>query len=104
MNTALQLAREVLPALATLHDSRDVTHGAIGPERLVLTPQARVMIVDHVFGAALAKLQYPRVRLWREFRVAVPPSAGVTRFDPRADVADGRADGARAAGRAAPSR
>ena len=86
INTVLQLAREVFPALATLHDSRDVTHGALGPERLVMTPQGRVLIADHVFGAALAKLQYPRVRLWRDFRIAMPPAAGVPRFDARADV------------------
>lgn len=87
VNTALQLAREILPALATLHDSRSVTHGALGPERLVLTPQARLTIVDHGLGVALGKLQYPRTRLWREFRIAVPPAAGVPRFDARADVA-----------------
>jgi hypothetical protein len=87
VNTTLQLAREVLPALATLHDSRGITHAALGPERLVLTPQARVMVVDHQFGAAIAKLQYPRTRLWREFRIAMPPAASAPRFDARADVA-----------------
>lgn len=87
INTALQIAREILPALATLHDSRNVTHGALGPERLILTLQARIAIVDHGLGAALAQLQYPRTRLWREFRIAMPPAAGVPRFDARADVA-----------------
>jgi hypothetical protein len=87
VNAALQVAREVLPALAVLHDSRGVTHGAVGLERLVLTPQARVMITDYALGAALGKLQFPRTRLWREFRIAMPPSAGIPRFDTRADVA-----------------
>jgi len=86
VNAALQVAREVLPALAVLHDSRNVVHGAIAPERLVLTPQGRLVIVDHVFASVIEKLQYPRTRLWKEFRIAVPPSAGLPRFDPRSDV------------------
>jgi len=86
VGTALQVAREILPALATLHDSRAVTHGAIGLERLVLTPSGRILLVDVVLGSALEKLQYPRSRLWREFRVAMPPSAGIPRFDTRADI------------------
>jgi hypothetical protein len=31
-------------------------------------------------------MQYGRERLWHEFRVAMPPSAGIPRFDQRADV------------------
>lgn len=88
VNAALQVAREVLPALGVLHDSRGVTHGAVGLERLILTPQARVVITDFALGAGLTKLQFPRTRLWREFRIAMPPSASVPRFDTRADVAN----------------
>ncbi len=87
VNAVLQVAREVLPALAVLHDSRGVTHGALGLERLVLSPHGRVGIVDYALGAALTKLQFPRTRLWRDFRIAMPPSAGIPRFDARADVA-----------------
>ena len=87
VNAALQVARELLPALAVLHDSRNVTHGALGPERIVLGPQSRVVIVDHGLGLALERLRYPRSRLWKEFRVAMPPSAGLPQFDQRADVA-----------------
>ncbi len=87
VNAVLQVAREVLPAIAVLHDSRGVTHGALSLERLVLSPHGRVGIVDHALGAALTKLQFPRTRLWRDFRIAMPPSAGIPRFDTRADVA-----------------
>ena len=31
-------------------------------------------------------MQFGRERLWHEFRVAMPPSAGIPRFDQRADV------------------
>ena len=45
------------------------------------------MVTDHALGAAIEKLQYPRPRLWKDFRIAMPPAAGLPRFDQRADVA-----------------
>ena len=87
VHAALQVGREVLPALATLHGSRDVTHGCVAAERLVLTRIGRVVVTDHTIGAAIEKLQYPRPRLWKDYRIAMPPVAGVPRFDTRADVA-----------------
>jgi hypothetical protein len=87
VNAALQVVREVLPALAVLHDSRGVTHGTVGLERMVLTAQGRVVLVDYALGLAVERLQYPRSRLWKDFRLAMPPTAGVPRLDQRADVA-----------------
>ena len=58
----------------------------IAPERLIVTPNARLIILEHVLGAAIEQLQFGRDRLWQEFRVAMPPSAGLPRFDHRADV------------------
>jgi PEGA domain len=87
INAALCLIRQLVPAVALLHENaRDVAHGLIAPERLVVTPHARMLIVEHVLGAAVEQLHWSRERLWREFRVAVPPTAGVPRFDHRADV------------------
>src|SRR5262249_19525471 len=40
----------------------------------------------HVLGAAIEQLQFGRERLWQEFRVAMPTSAGLPRFDHRGDV------------------
>src|SRR5580765_3946204 len=38
INSALCLIRQLVPAVAMLHESaRDVSHGALGPERLVVT-------------------------------------------------------------------
>jgi hypothetical protein len=88
VNMALQVGREVLSALAVLHDSRGVTHGALGLERLILTPQGRVILADYALGGAFEKLQMARTRLWRDFRIAMPPSAGLPRFDRRSDVAN----------------
>ena len=87
INAALCLIRQLVPALVLLHENaRDAAHGLVGPERLVVTPQGRLIIAEHVCGAAVEQMQYGRERLWHEFRVAMPPSAGIPRFDQRADV------------------
>jgi hypothetical protein len=87
INAALCLIRQLVPAVAVLHENaRDVAHGLIAPERLVVTPNARLAIVEHVLGAAIEQLQFGRERLWQEFRVALPASAGIARFDHRSDV------------------
>jgi hypothetical protein len=86
IDVALAVVRELLPAIAVLHDSRNVTHGAIGPERLVLTPQGRLIIVDHGLALALAKTGYSRRKFWQQLRVAVPPGSGKVAFDARTDV------------------
>jgi hypothetical protein len=87
INAALCLIRQLVPAVAVLHENaRDVAHGLIAPERLLVTPNARLVVVEHVLGAAIEQLQYGREQLWQEFRIGLPPSAGLARFDHRADV------------------
>jgi hypothetical protein len=87
INAALCLIRQLVPAMALLHENaRDAAHGLIAPERLIVTPQGRLVIAEHVCGAAIEQMQYGRERLWHELRVAMPPSAGIPRFDQRADV------------------
>jgi PEGA domain-containing protein len=87
INTALCLIRQLVPAVALLHENaREVAHGLIAPERLIVTAHARLVIVEHVLAAAVEQLQFGRDRLWQEFRIAMPPSAGLPRFDHRADV------------------
>lgn len=87
INAALCLIRQLVPALALMHENaRDAAHGLVAPERLIVTPQGRLVIAEHVCGAAVEQMQYGRERLWHEFRVAMPPSAGIPRFDQRADV------------------
>src|SRR5688572_10481946 len=86
-NAALSLVRQLVPAVSLLHENaRDVAHGLIAPERLIVTPHARLVVVEHVLGAAVEQMQFGRDRLWHEFRVAMPPTTGVPRFDQRADV------------------
>jgi serine/threonine protein kinase len=87
VNAALCLVRQLLPAVSMLHqNARDVAHGAVAPERIVVTPLARIVITDYVLGSALEALRLSRDRLWRDLRIAVPPGAGHPRLDHRGDV------------------
>ncbi len=87
VNAALCLIRQIVPAIAMLHhNARDVAHGALAPERLLVTTQARIVVTDYVLGSAIEQLRLSRERLWRELQVAVPAGAGHPRLDHRADV------------------
>jgi serine/threonine protein kinase len=90
INSALCLIRQLVPAMAALHESaRDIpglAHGALGPERLIVTPNARLMIVEYAMGAALEQLHFTQERYWQELRIATPRASGLARFDQRVDV------------------
>jgi hypothetical protein len=87
INVALHFIRQIVSAVAFLHESaRDVAHGSIGPERIIVTPNARAVIVEYVLGAALEQLRFSHERYWHDLRIPLPPSAGLPRFDHRADV------------------
>jgi hypothetical protein len=83
----LCVIQQLLPAVALLHEhAPDVANGLIAPERIILTPHARLFVVEHVLGGAIEQLQYRRERLWRELRIAAPPGRGPARLDHRADM------------------
>jgi hypothetical protein len=87
ITVVIGVLRQLLPAVALYgRHNRDAAIGALAPERLIVTPQARVVIAEHAFGPALEKLNLGRDRLWRELRVAMPPSAGLPRSNQRADA------------------
>jgi serine/threonine protein kinase len=87
IDAALCLLRQIVPAMAMLHEQApDVAHGAVAPERIIVTPNARIVMVEHVLGAALSELQYTRERYWRELRVAMPGTAGPVAFNHRSDI------------------
>src|SRR4051794_31076210 len=57
INAALCLIRQLVPAVAVLHENaRDVAHGLISPQRLVGTPEPPPGVVEHVVGAAIEAL------------------------------------------------
>ena len=87
IGASLAVLRQLIDAVAILHETvRDVCHGAIAPERIIITPDARLVMVEHVLGAALGSLQLSREQYWKDMRIALPPCEGAPLFDRRADV------------------
>ena len=91
INSALCLIRQLVPAIAALHEhARDIqgfAHAVIAPERLLVTPNARLLVVEYVMGAALEQVRYTPDRYWHDLRMAVPKTTNLPRFDQRVDVA-----------------
>lgn len=87
ITVVIGLLRQLLPAVELFsRHNRDSAIGTLAPERLIVTPQARLVIAEHAFGPALEKLNLGRDRLWRDLRVAMAPSAGLPHANARADV------------------
>jgi hypothetical protein len=87
IDAALCLLRQLVPTVAMLHeDAPDSAHGAIAAERIVVTPAARIVVVEHVMGAAVGELRFSAERYWKELRVALPRMPGPAKFDHRSDV------------------
>ena len=83
---ATSLIQQVVPALVELHgQGDDVAHGAITPERIVVTAEGGLILSEHVLGSALASLQWPSQRLRSEIGVPVS-AASTTVLDGRNDV------------------
>jgi hypothetical protein len=85
---ALELSSQIVRAVAALHQlDGALFHGAINPSHVIVTRRGNIVLTDGVFGSALESLQRGREQLWREFRLAMPSSANLPRFDQRSDVA-----------------
>jgi len=77
---------QVIQPLAVLQSEHDAAHGALTADRVVLTTDGRVRIVEHVLGSALEHLGRTPERLWREFGVVAPVNGGILRLDATSDV------------------
>jgi len=83
----LPLFQKVVSGVAALHAvGREVSHGAIGPERIVVQRDGQPVLVEPLLGAVIEPLGMARMRLWSQYRVPVPATAGTARFDQRCDV------------------
>jgi hypothetical protein len=81
----ISVVRQVLDAVDALHHTdRDVAHGALGPERIIITPSLEAVVADYVLGSATEQLRFSPQRYWTELGVAT--DAGAPRFDQRLDV------------------
>jgi hypothetical protein len=79
--------RESVSAIAALQRQvDDVAHAALTPDRVILAPNGRLVIVEHVLGAALERLQLT-VRGLQDLGLAVPGDGNSRpRLDQQADV------------------
>jgi hypothetical protein len=82
---ALILIGQLVDAIAALHEAMPGCHGAIAAERVILRPDGRLVIVDHVFGSALPKLSLSAEQLWDQLYVAVPDGPTAV-FDQQTDL------------------
>jgi PEGA domain len=88
IDSALYLVQQLLGAMAELHgDAPDACHGTLAAERVVVTPDGNLVIVEHVLGAALGQLRHSPERYWKELRIALPMAVTAPLLDRRADVA-----------------
>jgi hypothetical protein len=85
---AAWVIRELVPALADFQQhARGLSHGALTADRIVLTPEGRLVIVEHALGSALERLHLTPNDLWLRFGIATPPTTNTTAvLDPQADV------------------
>jgi hypothetical protein len=81
------LVRQLVHAVAAWHEElQGLAVGVIGPERIVITPAGRLVLVESVLGAVVEELRYSPERYWEDLRVAVPATAGNPSIDARSDV------------------
>ena len=79
--------RESTAAVAELHrQGGSIAHAGLTPDRVILTPDGRLVIVEHVLGAALARLDLSVNQVQRLGLAAVEDSAGRAQLDQRTDV------------------
>jgi hypothetical protein len=82
---ALDLVRQLTPVLVVLKNAGEqVAHCAIGAERVVVTREGRLVLVEHVLGSALAAMQIHPSK-WRTL-YGLPADRGVVALDDRGDL------------------
>lgn len=73
---AATLIRQLGPALALLQQHDDgMSHGVLNPDRIVVSPDGRLTIVEHVVGPAIGMLNLGSAHL-ASMGIALPPAAG----------------------------
>jgi PEGA domain len=85
----LAAARQTMTAVALLHDfAPDGFHGALGPDRLVLTGEGRVVVTEHVLGTVMnqAVEAWGAPRLWKDLGVATNADPAFAQDGRRNDI------------------
>jgi hypothetical protein len=84
---ATWLIRQMTSAIADLQaQGHELAHGALTADRIVLTPDRRVVIIEHALGSALESLQLSSDGLWSQVGVMTGDPSHAPRLDCHADV------------------
>ena len=68
----LDLIRQITPVLAGLQQQGDnISHGVLTPERIIVTPEGKLVVVEHVLGAALQTINWPANRYRAELGLGI---------------------------------
>jgi hypothetical protein len=87
MRTALWLTGQLVSAVAALHrHGPDVFHGAIAPDRIIITSGARLVVVEQVLGPAMSQLRLSPSQYWTQYGIALPAGTDGAALDQRSDV------------------
>jgi hypothetical protein len=80
---AATLIKQLAPALAVFQEhAAGISHGLLNPDRIVIGPDGRLTIVEHVVGPAIDTLDLSNAQL-ASIGIALPP--GSTRIDVASD-------------------
>lgn len=82
------IVREVTTALAALQAvGPGVAHGALSGDRIIVTSDGRLCIVEYTLGAAIRRLELSPVVFWRQFGLLAPiDRRGLVRIDQQTDI------------------
>jgi hypothetical protein len=85
---ATWLVRQLTSAVADLQNhGRGIAHGALTADRVVLTPERKLVVVEQVLGPAVEGLNLTGNRLWSDIgTIAVPAPDGTVHLDAHSDV------------------
>jgi serine/threonine protein kinase len=84
---AMELIRQLTPALVALQQQGDgIAHGLLTPERIVVTPEGNLVIVEHVLGPAVESLDLSSEKLRGELGLALPAGDDLQTLNGRGDV------------------
>lgn len=67
---ALHLTHELLVAAESFQSLSGLAHGAITPERIVVSADGAVLLADFAFAEVIEAARFSPERLWREFGIA----------------------------------
>jgi len=83
---AMNVVRTVTPVLAALHETgTGLAHGTLSLDRVVLDPDGRLMVVEHVLAPAIEALEFSREDL-NTLDLVVPADVFPVPFTPRGDM------------------